>query len=77
MEGYMVWRVIQPDILEVVVTCLAGILEHSRLENRHTHCTHDAWFRFARVNEFGINAFEILRQQIFISLSQDTLWTAR
>ena len=58
----MVRCVVQANILEVVVVCFAAIFKHGRLEYRHANRTHNAWFRFTSVDEFGIDVFEVLGQ---------------
>ena len=73
MERSVIWRVVQANVLEIVVTCFTGILEHGRLENRHAHSAHNARLWFPRVNEFRIDSFEALRQPILTSLNYRNL----
>ena len=55
----MIWGIVQANVFEVVVACLARIFKHCRLKYRYAYRPHDAWFGFACVDEFSVNPFEI------------------
>jgi hypothetical protein len=53
VEDDMVGRVIQANVLEIVVTGLAGVFEGGGLKDRHADRALDAGLRLAGVNELG------------------------
>ena len=71
VEHLRVWRVVQANILDIMVTRFATGLEHGRLENRHTHSSLDPRLRFTGMDELCLNTLELfLFQSKILQLDQ-------
>ncbi len=73
MERSMIGGVVQANVFEVVVTGLTRVFEHCRLKNRHAYSAHDAWLRFASMNDLSFNMIEAFVQLAFTHLSYRNL----
>src|SRR5215470_2026995 len=59
VERLVIGRVVQPDVLDVVVTDSARVLEHRGLKNGHADRAADSRRRLAGMDQLGFEAFEL------------------
>src|SRR5712691_13544327 len=60
VERPSVRRVVQANILNIMIAGFAAGLEHGRLEYRHAHSPQDAGFRLAGMNQHSLDFLELL-----------------
>src|SRR2546425_9453441 len=60
VERQSVRRVVQSNILNIMIAGFAASLEHGRLEYRHTNSSEDAGFRLTRMNQLSLDLLELL-----------------
>ena len=63
MQRYMIWRIVQANILKIMIARFPRVLEHRRLENWHTDRAENSRSRLACMDKFRINMLEGLDQE--------------
>src|SRR3989442_12974518 len=59
VERQSVRRVVQSNVLNIMIAGFAASLEHGRLEDRHAHRPLDPRFRLTGMNQLSLNMLEL------------------